>query len=204
MDHHDTNSGEGMLIAHQMGKLRCQPHNCSVHSKKKEEELGGWFCCSECVIHLPFVYVHYSIYTLSSPIPSASHAQGPCWSVESWSVSAAPTATLPHSKLPYSFSFYGCFPAKAEHTGRMPAHILELLMSVCTVHIQPPQGCSDTVRWRGVGHFVSDLTSVSSIYWSDLGDNDMTNLNKSPLYGVEVIITWGDRTSETAAGLPVK
>lgn len=33
----------------------------------------------------------------------------------------------------------------------------------------------------------------------------MTNLNKSPLYGIEVIITIrGYRTSETAARAPVK
>ena len=70
MDHHDTNSGEGMLIAHQMGRLRCQLHNCSIHSKKKKRKKkemkswGGGSAAQINVIHLPFVYVHYSIFTL--------------------------------------------------------------------------------------------------------------------------------------------
>lgn len=36
--------------------------------------------------------------------------------------------------------------------------------------------------------FVSGKSSVSNIYWSDSGDNDGTNLNKSPLVGAEVLI----------------
>ncbi len=62
MDHHDTNSGEGMLIAHQMGRLWCQLHNCSIHGKKKS--WGGDSAAQINVIHLPFVCVHYSILTL--------------------------------------------------------------------------------------------------------------------------------------------
>lgn len=62
MDHHDTNPGEGMLIAHQMGRLRCQLHNCSIYSKK--ESWGGGSAAQINAIHLPFVYVHYSILTL--------------------------------------------------------------------------------------------------------------------------------------------
>lgn len=42
MDHHDTNSGERMLIAHQTGRLYCQLHNCSIYRKKKKA--GEGFC----------------------------------------------------------------------------------------------------------------------------------------------------------------
>lgn len=70
MDHHDTNSGEGMLIAHQMGRLRCQLHNCSITvKKKKKRRVGeGGSAAQINVIHLPFVYVHYSIYTVTPVI----------------------------------------------------------------------------------------------------------------------------------------
>lgn len=37
MDHHDPNSGERMLIAHQTRRLSCQLHNCSIYSKKKQK-----------------------------------------------------------------------------------------------------------------------------------------------------------------------
>lgn len=72
MDHHDTNSGEGMLIAHQTGRLWCQLHNCSAHCKKKKLKSGGvgvrkreGGCTVQIiVIHLPFVHVNYSVFTL--------------------------------------------------------------------------------------------------------------------------------------------
>lgn len=63
MDHHDTNSGESMLIAHQVGMLQCQLHNCSIHTHKKEKKGGGGGLAAQInVIHLPFVHVHYSIF----------------------------------------------------------------------------------------------------------------------------------------------
>lgn len=66
MDHHDPNSGERMLIAHQTRRLSCQLHNCSIYSKKNKKHknkntsgrVGLWRISA---IHLPFVSAHYSI-----------------------------------------------------------------------------------------------------------------------------------------------
>lgn len=66
MDHHDTNSGERMLIAHQTGRLHCQPHNCSIYRKKKKWRRVVLQQIS--AIHLPFVCAHYFIYAVTSVI----------------------------------------------------------------------------------------------------------------------------------------
>lgn len=73
MDHHDTNSGERMLIAHQTGRLYCQLHNCNTLQEKKKQP-GRVLLQQISTIHLPFVCAHYSIYAVTPVI----RLQPPC------------------------------------------------------------------------------------------------------------------------------
>lgn len=95
MDHHDTHSGEGMLIAHQMGRLHRRLHNCSTQSKrerkgggrkkKKKQEPGkrrrwglggGWFCRSDYCDPSSFLSVFIILFT-PSPLLSATRLPVP-------------------------------------------------------------------------------------------------------------------------------
>lgn len=74
MDHHHTKSGEGMLIAHQTGRRRCHTHGEPGGGGAR----GGSSTAQINAIHLPFVYVYYSIFALRPRLSAArqSDARG--------------------------------------------------------------------------------------------------------------------------------